>query len=128
MSRRNPFPKIQTVPGASSGLAASHTISASTTNSTLISAGAHKVYSIIVNNVNAAVVYLKLYDKATAPTVGTDTPIATLAVPTASVQKFDFAGGLEFLLGIGFGLTTAPADSSTAAVTANEQVVNCFYL
>jgi hypothetical protein len=39
-----------------------------------VKASAGQVYSLFVSNINAAVRYLKLYNKASAPTVGTDVP------------------------------------------------------
>jgi hypothetical protein len=54
---------------------------AASTNATSLKASAGQAYSIDVFNVAAYPVYLKLYNKASAPTVGTDTPIATIPVP-----------------------------------------------
>ena len=47
----------------------------------LIATGKRVVYSLAVSNANAAVRYVKLYNKATAPVVGTDVPVATFALP-----------------------------------------------
>lgn len=102
-------------------------IAAGTTNGTLVKSAAGTIYSIIVNNQNAAVRYLKLYNKATAPTVGTDTPVMTLALQASRTETFEFPKGLAFATGIGFGLTTGVADNDTGAVTANEHVVNIAY-
>src|SRR5690242_4134795 len=52
-----------------------HLISAATTNATNIKASAGQVYGYDIYNNNAAVRFVKFYNKATAPTVGTDTPI-----------------------------------------------------
>jgi hypothetical protein len=48
--------------------------SAATTNATSSKTTAGNLYEITVSNPSAATVYLKLYNKATAPTVGTDIP------------------------------------------------------
>lgn len=110
------------------GLKNSRTISAATTNATVVKATAGRVYRIIVSNVNAAARYLKLYNKATAPTVGTDVPVITLLLPAASQQQLDLSDlGLDFSAGIGFALTTGVADTDVAAVAANEHVVNILY-
>mgnify|MGYP003394327506 CR=1 FL=1 len=103
------------------------TVAAASTNATVVKASAGKVYSIQVNNVNAAVRYLKLYNLAVAATVGTSVPVKTLAVPAASSQQFDFPGGLNFSVGIGFALTTEATDAGTTGVSANEHVVNVDY-
>lgn len=90
---------------------------AASVNATLVRAGAGRVYEINGQNASAAVVYLKLYDKATAPTVGTDVPAYTLACAASGPFRFDL-GGFQFALGIGYGLTTVAADNGTTALTA----------
>lgn len=108
-------------------------ISAATTNSTLVKGapiGELRLMGLQASNVNAAVRYLKIYDKATAPTVGTDTPVKTIALTGGAVGNvidINFNDGIVFGLGIGIGLTTGVADSDTAAVAANEIVVNLDY-
>lgn len=91
--------------------------SANTTNATAAKASAGKLYSVNGYNSTATVTYLKFYDKATAPTVGTDTPVLTLALPASAVFSYDL-GGLAFATGIGYGLTTVAADNGTTAPAA----------
>jgi len=91
--------------------------SANSDNATAAKASAGKLYSVNGFNSSASVTYLKFYDKATAPTVGTDTPVLTLALPALSVFSYDL-GGLAFATGIGYGLTTVAADNGTTAVAA----------
>lgn len=106
-------------------------VSAATTNATSVKASAGTVYMITASNVNAAVRYLKLYNKASAPTVGTDTPVFTFAIPGNTAG----AGtnipipnvGVNFSTGIAFALTTEATDAGTTAVAANEIVVNMAY-
>ena len=92
---------------------------AATVNATLVRAGSGRVYEINGQNAAAAVVYLKLYDKATAPVVGTDVPVYTLAIAASGPFRFDL-GGFQFALGIGYGLTTDAADNGTTALTAGD--------
>lgn len=107
-------------------------VSAATTNATSVKASAGTVYMITASNVNAAVRYLKLYNKASAPTVGTDTPVFTFAIPGNTAG----AGtnipvptvGLNFGTGIAFALTTEATDAGSTGVAANEIVVNLAYL
>lgn len=107
----------------------SRTISANTTNSTLISAYPCYLTGVSLIDINASPAWIKFYNKATAPTVGTDTPVMTLEVPgNGVIENITFPeGGIYFDTGLGFGLTTALADNSTAAVAANEVIVNIFY-
>lgn len=117
--------------GISGGLSIGKNISAASTNATSLKGSAGQVYTIYAHNINAAVRYLKLYNKATAPTVGTDTPVLTLPIPAAATGNgfvLDTGGiGIEFTTGIAYALTTGIADSDTGAVAANEIAVTILY-
>ena len=82
--------------------------SAATTNATSVKATAGDLVRIRGYTAAAAAVFLKLYNKATAPTVGTDTPVQTIRLaPTA---LFDLAFDREFFsLGIAYAITGAAA-------------------
>ncbi len=104
--------------------------SAASTNATSLKGGAGQLGYVTVINTNAAVRYLKFYNKASAPTVGTDTPVQVFPIPgnTAGAGlTINFGAGAEFTTGIAFALTTGAADSDTGAVAANEIVVSCGY-
>lgn len=103
-------------------------ISAATTNSTLVSTGAHLLTGYYIANLATATRYVKLYDKASAPTVGTDTPKWTLPIPAGAAANMQFTDGLELLLGLGLGITTGVADGDTGAVGASEVVVNLAFV
>lgn len=95
---------------------------ANTVNATSAKAGPAHLYAITGYNAAGAVRYLKLYDKATAPTVGTDTPKMTLALPATAAFSFSFPTPVEFATGLGYGMTTGAADNDTAALTAADVV------
>jgi len=97
-----------------------HFFTAGTTNSTLIGAGTPTLLWVTSNNPNGAI-YLKIYDKATAPVCGTDTPVATIEIGAAAVGFKRFVG-LSTTKGLGFCVTGALADSDTTTVTANSQL------
>ncbi|MGE0371941.1 MAG: hypothetical protein AB7Q01_08645 [Gammaproteobacteria bacterium] len=109
------------------GLFLHRTISAASTNATSAKASQGNLYSILAVNTNAAARYLKLYNKATAPTVGTDTPVMTIILPPSVPIEITTSIGWGFSLGIAFALTTGIADTDTNAVAANEIVVNLGY-
>lgn len=95
--------------------------SANSTNATAGKASAGDLHVISCQNTNAAVRYLKLYNKASAPTVGTDTPIMTIALTATSTFELSFPnGGLYFSTGIAYALTTGSADADTGAVGAGD--------
>lgn len=103
-------------------------LSAATTNSNLIQAGQSQVFTYSFHNQTAAFKFVKLYNKATAPTIGTDVPRVTIPVPPNSYVAFDSVNGIYFPLGLGVGVTNLIADADTTAVVANDVVVNLGYL
>lgn len=107
-----------------------HLISANTTNATNVKASAGNIYGGAIANNGAANAYFKVYNKASAPTVGTDTPIATLLIPPsrtlylASVWPL----GCRLSTGISYALTTGMAVADTAAVAAAQCSVHLNYV
>lgn len=100
------------------------TNSAASTNATVTKASAGTVWSILASNINAATRYLKLYNKATAPTVGTDIPVIVIPIPAGQTVNFHGgSNGIRFATGIGWALTTGAADNDTGAVSASEHKI-----
>lgn len=102
-------------------------ISAATTNATSVKPSAGQLYWVYVTNTNAAIRWLKFYNKASAPTVGTDVPVLVLGIPgnTAGAGgTVSITIGIQFTTGIAFATTTGVADADSAAVAANELVIN----
>lgn len=95
---------------------------AATTNATSAKADPAELYSIIANNTNSALRYLKLYDKASAPTVGTDTPFMTIPLHPLDSTVVSFSDPVYFKVGLAFALTTGAADADTGALTAGDVV------
>jgi hypothetical protein len=110
---------------ASGGATPYRLVSAVGTNSAAVKASPGTVYGLIVGNANSSPRYLKLYDSASAPTVGTTTPKMT--IPVNRLTKLELPQGISFTSGIGIGLTTGAADSDTGGVAANELAVTVFY-
>lgn len=108
---------------AQDGWTPARLISAASTNATSVKASAGELGLIYAVNLNAAVRYLKLYNKASAPTVGTDTPVATLPIPASTTGagfSLPIPEGLAFSTGIAYAVTTGYADADTGAVAAGE--------
>jgi hypothetical protein len=130
IGRVNPEP--ETTGGLTIGPGSGRSLlSAASTNATSVKASAGQVYALYAHNINAAVRYLKLYNKASAPTVGTDTPVLTLPIPGNTAGAgfvLDTGGmGIAFATGIALALTTGVADADTGAVAANEIVVTVLF-
>jgi hypothetical protein len=101
-------------------------ISAASTNATSVTAVATLLGFLSMANLGSAPAYVKVYNKAGAPTVGTDTPVHTFMLP----GNLNGAGsnltvnGLKLSTGFAFAITGGMADSDATAVAANQVVVN----
>lgn len=95
--------------------------SAATTNATSAKASAGDVHTICAHNTSASAKFLKLYNKASAPVVGTDTPVFTFVLPATSNFCVNL-GGQYFSTGIAYALTGLVADSDTTALAAGDVV------
>jgi len=92
---------------------------AGSVNNTLILTGVRRIYKIRGRNAAAALRYLKIYNKATAPATGTDTPAFVCELPLSAPFEIDFGSiGVSLALGLGYGLCTGIADADATAVTA----------
>lgn len=103
-------------------------ISAATTNATVAKASAGTLLSINAYNNGAAVCFLKLYNKATAPTVGTDVAVKTILLPPGGGSNIVApVAGYNFAAGIAYAITGLPATTDTTAVALNQVVINGAY-
>lgn len=102
--------------------------SAATTNATSVKASAGTIYTIWVSNTGGAAAYLKLYNKASAPTVGTDVPVLTITVPAGGTIGLTSDIGQRFTTGIALAITNLAADSDTTAVAAAQVKVSTAYI
>lgn len=99
--------------------------SLATTNGALVITGTSGLAFLHATNIGATPVFIKLYNKATAPVVGTDIPEMIIPIPAAvsgypgSVTITSFIGA-RFALGLGIGITGAVADNDTTAVAAGQ--------
>lgn len=117
----------QPVAGTTGGSTPSHTMSGASTNATSLKASAGLVYGLSISNVNASARFFKLYNKASAPTVGTDTPILTLQIPASGTVIRAYPVGLALGTGIAWACTTGIADSDTGSVGANDLSIDIDY-
>lgn len=93
--------------------------SAATTNATSVRAASTDLLRVAGYSARASACFLKIYDKASAPTVGTDTPVLTLYIPPTAAFSFALD---EFYLanGLAYAITGAAADNDTTAVAAGD--------
>jgi hypothetical protein len=100
--------------------------SAATTNGALVLTGTSGLHAFYATNTGATPAYVKLYNKATAPTVGTDVPAMVLPIPAAAsgvpgVTTLPIGHqGFRFALGLGIAVTGGAADTDTIAVAIGQ--------
>lgn len=119
-----PLP-VEIVPNGGGGNSSHYKSSAASINATVVKASAGVLYSLALYNNSSAVAYLRLYDKATAPS-GADTPVGCHGIPgnggTAPPLQQEFATGISYTL------TTGAADNNASAVTLDQVKVNIGYV
>jgi hypothetical protein len=103
--------------------------SAATTNAALLSSVPVDIYHISATNTTASLKYLKLYNKKSAPVVGTDVPTMAIALqPTNVLTQIPIDLGLYFNQGLAIAITGAAADADATAVAAGDVVgLNILY-
>lgn len=110
---------VQPKGATAGGLSAARVLTGTTG---VIKAAAGQLYTLRGMNTNAAARYLHLYDKATAPTLSTDTPIFTIPLQASSVPADLRIGdiGLAFANGIAWAYTTDDIAIPATAATSTE--------
>lgn len=107
------------------GLTKTKTICAASTNPVSIKGSAGKIYTLEVTNADTVGYFVKLYNKATAPTVGTDVPVAVYFAPPGSGFVLEKVIGSYFSTGIALGTSLLGTDADTTVVTtANKVIIN----
>jgi hypothetical protein len=87
------------------------------------------VYSITASNTGAAAAFVKFYNLATAPTVGTSVPVFTMSIPASGTVTIAPAMvGIRFSTGIALAITNLAADTDTTAVAAAQVKVATSYI
>lgn len=94
--------------------------SAATTNATSTKGTPGTLYGFSLCNKSAAAVYFKFYNKASAPTVGTDVVFFKIMIPTLACRDRSFPLGSNFTLGIAYAITGLEVNSDTTAVAAGD--------
>lgn len=97
----------------------------------LVNAGSTNIHSITATNTNAAIRYLQLHNKATAP-AGGDVPVLSFPIPAGTATdpgvvtftEDDFGReGLNFALGLGWAISTTLATFTDSATSTDHIVV-----
>lgn len=104
--------------------------SAAGTNAASVKTSASRVGKIYGYNAAASGRFLKLYNKNSAPVVGTDVPVLTIALKAQDVFNIDVSAlGIWFSVGLAYAITGGVTDADTTPVAANDVVgLNIVYI
>lgn len=98
-------------------------VTTASTNADFIKASAANLYEVTFSNVTATAMYVKFYNKITAPTVGTDIPVATFPVAANATVTYEFGSvGKRFATGLAIAVTGAAAATDTSVAAAGMQI------
>jgi hypothetical protein len=98
-------------------------VTAASTNAGTVKAAGGNLLEIALSNPTATPAFVKIYDKASAPTVGTDVPVITIPLDANSAKAFEFgAYGKRFANGIAIAVTGAIAATDTTNAVAGVQM------
>ncbi len=111
-------PSFKAAGGTTGGAATARVVTGTTG---VIKASAGQLYSLSAYNSNAGVRYLQLYNKATAPTLSTDTPVMTFPLLATGITHVPLPSvGAAFSTGISWAYTTDDIAIPTTAGTSTE--------
>ena len=122
-----PFP-MAGYPVASGGASVYYLSSSASTNGANVKASAGQVYGYTVTNSNTSARYLRFYNTAGSPTVGSTATYMAVMIPGSGGVVVPIGSiGIAFGTGIAISLTTGAADTDTGSVAANEIKLTVFY-
>lgn len=104
-----------------------HKVAASGTNAASIKASAGTVTGWKIYNNAGYPVYVKLFNKATAPTLGTDTPQQTIGIDAGLGEVSPPGPGISYGTGIAIAITKGMPDDDSTPVAADDCTVDIFY-
>jgi hypothetical protein len=107
--------------------------SANSTNATSVKASAGAVFNMIIHNTHSgggsgSAIAFRLYDKATAPVVGTDVPMIVIHVQSNDSKEINFTSGITFVNGIAYSITDGSSLMDATAVDADGVQVYIGYM
>lgn len=94
--------------------------SAASTNAASIKSTGANLYGISAMNASAATKYVRFYNKTSAPTVGTDTPIMVVAIPATASKEIEYVPALRVGSGLAVAITGGAAALDATAVASGD--------
>ena len=107
--------------------------SANSTNATSVKGSSGAVFNIIIHNTHSgggsgSAIAFRLYDKATAPVVGTDVPMIVIHVQSNDSKEINFTSGITFVNGIAYSITDGSSLMDATSVDADGVQVYIGYM
>lgn len=118
---------IQVRANATGAMTIAKVLAAATTNATSVKGTAGRVLGWQLTNTTAAVKVVRLYNLATAPTVGTSVPVYNIVLPANASVNASFPAGISHATGIAYAITNAIADLDATAVAASDVIGAIYY-
>jgi hypothetical protein len=113
---------------ANTGTTITRLLAAATTNGALVKGSAGNLVSVVATNFAAYDVFVKFYNKSTAPTVGTDAVQYTIRVPAGGTVIWETQVSKRFSAGIGIAITKLGPDADATALIAGDCTVTYEYI
>lgn len=111
---------------ATGGATYYHLVSAATTNATNVKSSAGKLMGWYIYNSNASARKVAFHNTSGTPTAGASV-VFSIMVPGGAAANLASETGIAFSTGIGITTVTGIADSDSAAVAANDLIINLWY-
>jgi len=107
--------------------------SANSTNATSVKGSSGAIFNMIIHNTHSgggsgSAIAFRLYDKATAPVVGTDVPMIVIHVQSNDSKEINFTSGITFVNGIAYSITAGNSLLDATAVSADGVQVYIGYM
>jgi hypothetical protein len=107
--------------------------SANSTNATSVKNSSGAIFNMIIHNTHSggggnSSIAFRLYNKSTAPVVGTDVPMVVIHVSANSSKEINFTSGITFTNGIAYSITDGDELLDATAVSADGVQVYIGYM
>jgi hypothetical protein len=107
--------------------------STNSTNATSVKSSAGAIFNMIIHNTHSgggsgSAIAFRLYDKATAPIVGTDVPMIVIHVQSNDSKEINFTSGITFVNGIAYSITDGSSLMDATVVSADGVQVYIGYM
>lgn len=121
---------VTPTPQASGGCSSKSFATAASDNATSLKASAGQLYGVHVFNAAVYPIFVKIYNKASAPAPATDNALLVrrIGVQAGTQRDVEFPLGIACGTGIAYAVVKGVSDTDDTAVAANDALVDLEYL